>query len=216
MAAKFWSKVQVAMQSAVSADVTITDINKQAANQSPRQVEHGGADPSDGDYVCLDVQGMFQLNDIVARVDNSTTGSFDLEGFDTTNYDDFTSGTFCVITFGTTLATVTDVSASGGDPEFADITTIHDNIRKQVPVVTSPLSFSFESIWDPSDAGLTALQAASRSIEERAFKFTFADGTIVVFNGYVSAPMVPTGSAQDKVTTPITITTNGFPTSYTT
>ncbi len=215
MAAKFWSKVMVAMQSALATAVTITDINKQAAAQTPRQVEHGGTDPSDGDYVVLDVQGMFQVDDVVARVDNQVAGSFDLEGFDTTTYDTFSAGNFQVITFGTTIATLTDISASGGEPEFADITTIHDNIRKQVPVVTSPLSFSFESIWDPSDAGLAALQTASRGIEERAFRFTFSDGTVTVFQGYVSAPMVPTGSAQDTVTTPITITSNGFPTTYT-
>lgn len=215
MAAKFWSKVMVAMQSSLATAIPMTALNQQAVAQTPRQVEHGGADPTDGEYVVLDVQGMFQVNDSVHRVDNAVAGSFDLEDVDTTAYDAWVSGNFQVITFGTTIATFTDVSASGGEPEFADITTIHDNIRKQVPVVTSPLSFSFESIWDKSDAGLVALEAASREIGERAFKFTFSDGTIMVFQGYVSAPMVPTGSAQDVVKTPVTITSNGFPTIYT-
>jgi hypothetical protein len=36
----------------------------------------------------------------------------------------------------------------------------------------------------------------------------------MVFNGYVGASLLPTGQAQDKVTTPSTITMFGSPTYY--
>ena len=218
MAATFWSNVQVAVQSALATAVDIDDIAKQAAAQTPRQVQHSGSDPSDGDYVVMqDILGMWQVNQRVFRVDNQVAGSFDMEGVNTTDYDTYnttTKGSFAVITFGTTITTLTDINASGGEPEFADITTIHDNIRRQAPTVTSPSTFSFESLWDPSDAGLIALKAASDAIAERAFKFTFSNGKIVVFNGYISAPGAPTGTAQDTVKTSVVITTAGSVTSY--
>lgn len=210
MSANFWSKVGVAMQSALATAVPITGITK----ANPGVVSHGGTDPSDGAYVLLLVQGMYQLNAKIARVTGAAAGSFSLEGIDTTDFDTFSSGTFQVITFGTTLATLTDVNASGGDPEFADTTTIHDAVRRQVPVVTSALSISFESLFDPSDAGLVALKAASDSIAQRAIKITFSTGPVVVFYGYVSATLIPTGTAQDVVKTPVTVTADGLPTVY--
>ncbi|MGR8921870.1 MAG: phage tail tube protein [Gammaproteobacteria bacterium] len=210
MAVKFWSSVTVAMQSALAAADTITAITK-ADPGVASSTSHG---MSDGAYALITAQGMTEVNKRVIRVDNPNANDFELEGIDTTNFGTFTSGTAEEITFGTTIATLTDINASGGDPEFEDTTTIHDNIRSQVPVVTSPLTFTFESIWDPSDAGLLALQTASDGIEERAFRFTFSDGAILLFNGYVSAPLAPTGSAQGKVTTPVTITVEGRTTVY--
>ncbi|MBK6920630.1 MAG: hypothetical protein IPH07_24730 [Deltaproteobacteria bacterium] len=94
------------------------------------------------------------------------------------------------------------------------MTTIHDTISKQVPGNTSAATYSFESIWDVSDAGLLALQAASNAQSPRAVKFTFRNGQIMVFNGYVSATLLPIGNAGDKVTTSVTITMFGLPTVY--
>ena len=211
----FWSKVGVAMQSALATAVTIDAISK----ADPALVEYtdaGSSDPSNGDYVILDVQGMFQMDEKVVRVAsvNTTTDDFQAEGIDSQLFDTFSSGTFQVITFGTTISTFTDITVSGGEPEFADITTIHDNVRRQAPTVTSPLVFSFESIFDATDTGLLALKQASDLNAQRSFRFTFSDNSVMVFQGYVSAPLVPVGSAQDVVKTNVTITANGTPTFY--
>jgi len=80
--------------------------------------------------------------------------------------------------------------------------------------LASPISYSFENIWDVSDAGLVALKSASDTKAQRAFKFTFADGQIMVFNGYVGATLLPGGNAQDLVTTSVVITMFGAPTYY--
>lgn len=210
MATIFWSNVAVAVQSALASAETITGIT----NASPGVVTTSGTLPSDGDFVLVTATGMHQLDGRVFRVDNASGSTFELEGEDTSSYDTFATGSFQVITYGTTLSTVTDVSPSGGEPEFADVTTIHDSIRKQVPTVTSALSFGMTSKFDPTDAALQALKVASDNIAERAVKFTFANGSIVTFNGYVSMPMVPTGSAQGLVTTPLTITAESRLTSY--
>lgn len=205
-----WSNVQVAMQSALGTAKTISAITK-ADPGVASSTSHGVAD---GSYVVLDVVGMSQVDGRVFRTDNALTDSFELEGEDTTNYDTFTSGTAQVITYGTTFTTVVNLNASGGDPNFVDVTTIHDNVAKQIPGIASAISYSLENIWDVSDAALLAMKVASDTNTQRAFKFTFSNGQIMVFNGYISAPLLPTGAAQGLVNTPATITMFGTPTYY--
>lgn len=211
-----WSGVAVAMQSAIGVAKTITAIAK--GTTATVTATH---DFVAGDYVLFDVQGMYQINGRVFRVLSvSTTVSFVIEGnngasLDTTNFDAFTSGTAAKITFGTSITTATNISASGGDFDFIDTTTIHSNTKTQIPGSSNPLSYSFDNLWDSADAGQIAMKAASDTQAQRAVKFTFGSGgPIMVFNGYVGYSGAPTGSAQDKIVSPAVITAFGQPTHY--
>ena len=214
MAAKKWSKVQVAIQSALAAAISITAITK----ANPGVATYSGADPVNGDYAILKVQGMHQLNKKVVRFANvnGAGNTVELENIDTTLYDTFTSGTFEVITFGTTMATVTGLSASGGDFGFLDTSTIHDNVKTQIPGQAEPLSYQLENLWDVSDAALNALKAASDIQAERAIRFTFSDNAKMCFNGYVGCTLFPVGNAHEVIKTPVSITAEGRPTYYAT
>lgn len=207
-----WSNVAVAMQSALATALAVTGITK----ASPGVVSYTGTDPANGDYVYLEIQGMYQLDKRVVRVANvnGAGNTFELEGVDTTLFDTFTSGTAQVITFGTTISSFASLSASGGDFAFLDTTTIHDNIKKQIPGLPNPITYNFENIWDVSDAGQVALKNASDNQLLRAFKFTFATSQKMVFTGYVGHSGTPTGQAQDIVKTPSVITLFGTPTFY--
>lgn len=205
-----WSNVAVSVQSALAATKTITAITK----ASPGVVSSTAHGYSNGDYVLLSVQGMYQLNYRVMRVSGVATDSFSLEGEDTTNYATFTSGTAQKITFGTTLATLTNINASGGDFDFVDTTTIHDSIKTQIPGLGNPSTYQFESFWDPSDAGLIALKSASDAQAQRAILFSFSNSQKFVFNGYVGCSLSPTGSAQDLIKTSVVFTSLGGPKAY--
>ena len=205
-----WSNVGVTVQSALATADTITGITK----ANPGVVTSAAHGLSNGNYVVLSVTGMHQLDGRVVRVANVATNTFELEGVDTSSFDTFSAGTAEAITFGTTLTTATNLSASGGDFDFLDITTIHDSIKKQVPGLANPSTFAFESIWDAADTGLIALKAASDSQARRCVKCVFANGQIIVFSGYVAASMLPTGSAQEVVKTSVTLTVFGYMTVY--
>jgi hypothetical protein len=205
-----WSNVAVAVQSALAAADTITGITK----ANPGVVTATAHGLNDGDYVLLTVQGMHQLDGRVVRVAGKTTDTFQLEGVDTTSFDTFSSGTAEAVTFGTTLATATNISASGGDFDFIDVTTIHDNVKKQIPGLANPATFTFENIWDVADAGLVALKSASDSQARRCIRYTFANGQKLVFSGYIGASLLPTGSAQEVVKTSVVITMFGKPSVY--
>lgn len=211
-----WSGVAVAMQSALGTAQTITSIA--VGTTATVTATH---DFVAGDYVVFDVLGMYQINGRVFRVLSvSTTVSFVIEGtggasFDTTGFDAFSSGTVKKITFGNSITTATNISASGGDFDFIDTTTIHANTKTQIPGSANPLSYSFDNLWDSADAGQIAMKLASDTQAQRAMKFTFGTGgPIMVFNGYVGYSGAPTGSAQDKVVSPAVITAFGAPTHY--
>jgi hypothetical protein len=207
-----WSKVAIAVQSALATALTITGITK----ANPAVVTYTGTDPSNGDFVLATVQGMFQLDGRVFRVANVNAGAntLELEGENSTLYDTFTSGTLEVITFGTTLAATLGLSGSGGDAKFEDVTTIHDDREIQVPGNFSAINYALDNIWDVADAGLIALKYASDNKLRRAIKITFSNGQKVVFTGYISCAMIPLGTAPSKVTTPASITMFGRPTTY--
>lgn len=212
MAYTFWSSVGVDVQTALGANKTITGITK-ASPGVVTSTSHGFAN---GAYVLLTIVGMFELNGVVARVANQTTNTFELEGFDTTLYNTFSSGTANEITFGSSMATAQGVNVSGGEPEFVDITTVHDNVRRRAPTVVSPMTMSIESFYDPTDAALAQLAAATATKTTRAILLRFSNSTKMVGSAYCAAAGVPTGSAQDIVKTPISLEFQGLPKVYTT
>jgi hypothetical protein len=208
--ARKWSNVAVAMQSALASAITITAISKAAEG-----VCTATNTLVNGDYVVLSVQGMRQVDDRVFRVKAVSGSSFTLEGEDTTLFDTFTSGTAQKVTFGTSITTATSINAAGGEFDFINTTTIHVAARSQIPGMPSSSTFSFDNIWDVSDAGLKAMKVASDAQAKRAFMFTFGSGgQVMVFNGYVGATLLPGGQAQGLVTTQTTITMNGTPSYY--
>lgn len=210
----YWSNVQIDVETAKATAQSITGITK----ANPGVVTYSGTDPANGDYVLITAVGMNEMNERVARVANvnGAANTFELEGVDTTNFGTFSSGSLQPLTFGVSMTTVRNVSASGGEPEFADLTTIHDTVRSRAPVVNTPLSISLTNIFSASDAALLELKEASDTLTKRAIRLRFANGTKMAFNAYVSASLVPTGSAQEVVETPVTLESQGRPQTWST
>ena len=209
--ATVWKNVAVSMQSAIATAKTITAVTQ----ASPAVVSCTAHGYSNGDIVYIEANGMRQINEKAVRVAGVTTDTFQLEGVDSTNFDAFTSGTVSKVTLGNSITTATTISASGGDFDFIDTTTIHDNAKSQIPGLPSAVTFSMDHLWDASNAGQVAMKLASDNQQKRVFKFQFGSGgKVLLFAGYVGFAGLPGGSAQDKVTTTSVITMNGTPTAY--
>ena len=113
MSAKFWSNVDIDIQTALGSAVTISAISK----ADPGVVSYTGTDPANADIVVLNVAGMTEVHTRafkVASVD-TTANTYNI-GEDTTGNHTFTSGDFKVVTLGASMTNVQDVSASGGEP----------------------------------------------------------------------------------------------------
>lgn len=209
----FWSNVGVDVQSALSAAISISAVSKAATGVATYT---GATHPTNGDYVFVAANGMYQLNDRVLRIANvnTTAKTFEFEGEDTTSYETFVSGSFQIITFGASFASVQTINVSGGEPEFADVTTIHDNVRKRVPTIVSPLSFSMDNLFDLTDPGFQECNKAYKAKAKRAVRLRFGTGAKMVLIGYASAAGVPTGQAQGVVQTRVAIEAQNLPTVY--
>ncbi|HYC00347.1 MAG TPA: phage tail tube protein [Candidatus Limnocylindrales bacterium] len=210
----FWKNVGVDVQTALASAITINAISK----ANPGVVTYTGTDPSNGDYVLVAATGMTELNDRVFRVANvnGAANTFELEGENTTDYGTFVSGSFQVITFGASFNILQTFDVSGGDPEYADTTTIHDSIRKRAPTVVSPMSITSNAIFDPSDAGYIEANRAYKAQTKRAFKLRFGTTAKMCFNGFVSAPGTPRGQAQGVVQTALAIEVQNYPSFWST
>lgn len=213
MGVQVWSNVEVKVESAATNNTSITSISK--ANPAMVTVAAIGT-IAIGDFVKILAAGMAQVDNRLFRVSGVTGSTFLLEGEDSTNYDDFTSGSAEEITFGTNLTVVSNITASGGDFQFIDVTTIHDTIQKQIPGNASASTFSMDCQWQPDDAGLKALKKASDNKEELGVMFVFSNGYRFMQTGYIGATLTPTGQAQAVVSTPVVITAFGRPTTYAT
>ena len=207
---KLWSGVAVAVQSTLATALTITAVTK----ANPGVATFTGTQPAAGSYVVVTANGMNGINNRVFRVGSPTATTFQLVGEDTTLYDTFTDGTAQVITFGTNLNSATGLSVSGGNFNFVDTTTIHEFIATQVPGIASAATYSMELLWDPSDAAQVAFKRISNNKTLSAIRFTWPDGTVLVFNGYIGYVGLPAGNAQEKVTANCSFTMYGSPTIY--
>ena len=211
MAARFWANVDVDIETTRAAATPITSITK----ANPGLISYTGTDPVNNDVLVMSIAGMTELHTRAFAAKNVVAASNTMDvGEDTTGYHTFTSGSFQIATMGVSMINVQDVSASGGEPEFADITTIHDQIRRRVPTVVSPFSIQFGCIFEPGDPAMVELGKASRSLTTRVVRIVFADGSFMVGNAYCSAAGVPTGSAQDVVKTNVNLEFQGLPTVY--
>lgn len=210
MAYSFWANVGVDVETALGTPLTITGISK----ANPAVVTYTGTDPANGDLVKFDVTGMTQLHKRVGRVANVNAGSntFEIEDEDSTNYGTFVAGTATPVTLGVSMTTVQDVDSGGGEPEYKDISTIHDQIRREVPTVVSAFNLRFGCLWDMTDAAHQELKQATLELTERVIRIRFSNGVVMLGNAYVSAAGVPTGSAQDVVKTNVAFTMQGLPT----
>jgi hypothetical protein len=208
----FWSKVAVKVGATHATALVITGITK----ANPAVVTYTGTDPSNGAYVIMDTAGMVELKNRVFRIANvdGVANTFELEGEDSTDYGTFTSGTATPVATFESMTTVQDITASGGDPEFADVTTIHDTIRRRVPTVFSPSSYQFGCIFDPADAAMQRLVAITKTKTPEAVVFTFSDGAEFAFYAYAAASGAPTGSAQEVVKTNVSLESQGLPNVY--
>ena len=209
----FWTNVGIDVQTALAGAISLSAISKAATGVCTYT---GGTNPANGDWLVVAANGMSQVNDRPFRIANVNTvaKTFELEGEDTTLYDTFINGSIQIITFGASFSTVQQISPSGGDYEKADVTTIHDQVRTQVPTIAAPLTLAMTNVFDLTDPGFVECNKAYKSKTKRAIRLRFGNGAKMVMVGYVGAAGVPTGQAQGVVQTPVSIEAQNLPTVY--
>lgn len=192
------SGTRIYMQSAISAVQSISAITKAA----PPVLTYVGADPTNGNYIALSsMYGMTDFEDALVRVANVVGGSntLELEDQDSTSYGTFASGNMQVVTVDTEIQIATGFSISGGEQQFAEYTFLWDKITRKFPTTKAGSTIELQCAWDPNDAGLIEVQAASDAASKRGFRIVFPDGLEMLFFGYIGSSGLPSASDANSI-----------------
>lgn len=172
----------IAIQNALGSNLTITGITK----ANPAVVTSTSHGLSNGDVVVLDLAGMIELDGQAVRVANVAANTFECEGIDSTDFSTFTSGVANEVTGWDTLGLATSLSVDQQTVDEIDITTLSDTQRRITYGFLSAVKGSIGSLWEAADTALLNLQNATKTKTGRAFKITFSDSSLAIFNGLVA------------------------------
>jgi len=214
MAVKLPNGATVALATAYGSAKTISAIT----NANPGVASSTGHGFTDSDIIEV-VSGWTRINERVYRVDSAATDNFALEGQDTSDTTAYPAGsgagTAREITTWTQIAQITEFSTSGGDMQFANYSFMESDNENQLPTQASAMSITMTIADDPSLAGYIALKAAAEARAKRALKLTLPDGSVILYNGYVSFNETPTLTKGSIMTVSATFSLQGKPVRYT-
>lgn len=149
-----------------------------------------------GDFLEV-TSGWDRLNGRIVRVSAVASNDVTFEGINTVSTSAYPAGTGTGsvrrITAWTSISQITSgLSVSGGDPQFADITTLTDTIQKQIPTTRTPVQVTLPVFYDPALAWWNTVLAASDAATPVAMRMIFSNNSRLVANGYWSLRQVPT------------------------
>jgi hypothetical protein len=149
-----------------------------------------------GDYLEV-TSGWDRLNARIVRAKTVVTNDVTFETINTTSTTNYPAGTgtgsIRRITAWTNLSQLTaQISVSGGDINFSDITTLVDAIQKQIPTTRNPVSVSMPFFDDPSLGWYATVSAANDAATATGFRLSFPNSSKLVANAYWSLQTVPT------------------------
>lgn len=172
-----------------------------------------------GDFLEL-TSGWSLLTGRIARVSAVSTNDVTLEGINTANTTLYPAGTgtgtIRRITAWTNISQITSgISSSGGDQQFADVTTLQDRNQRQIPTRRSPVTLTLPVFADESLAWVATVRAASDSATATAVRLVYPNNSRTVANGYWSMSDINT-IQDDTLRSQITIAFAAQSTNYAT
>ena len=200
------------------AGTTITAIS----NANPANVTATHSFSGNGtEYVVISSSwGLLDMR--VCRVGSVTgTTAFTLEGVDTSDTAKYpaTTGipaTFRKITAWSQLSQVKGVSASGGAQQFADITSITDTVKRQIPTIKDAVTMTIDVFDDPALSWYADVSVADDARSPYGLLMTFPNGSKLVANSYWSILDVPTMVTNEALMTQISLSYAAEPLRYST
>lgn len=172
-----------------------------------------------GDFLEIN-SGWDLLNGRIVRAKTVVTNDVTFEGINTTSTANFPPGsgigTLRRITAWTSITQIQNVSTSGGDQQYADITTIVDRTQKQIPTTRSPQEVSVTVFDDPALSWYAPVMALSDASTPGAMRMVFPNGSRLVANGYWSLQKMPAIAPNAPLTAAISFSALAEPNRYAT
>lgn len=203
----------VAIASGYGSPITTTALT----NANPSVVTAAAHGLTDSDIIEV-TSGWSRLTDKIVRVANAATGTFELEGINTTSTSVYAagSGTGSVreITGWTQLAQITNSTSQGGEQQFLDYQFLEADAAKRIPTFKNPAGIEFRIAYDPDLAGYQLVQTANDDRLQRAVRVTLPDGSLLFYNAYISLGTIPSLTVNQLMEVVVTLSLLNEPVRY--
>ncbi len=203
MAITLSTGTQVAIASTYGAVVNMTALSNGTEAVATLAVGHGCVA---GDFLEV-TSGWDLLTGRLVRVKTVATNDITFEGIDTQSTANFPAGSGIGsvrrITAWQNITQIQSVDTSGGDLDFADITTIVDRTKKQIPTTRAPIQIDFTVFDDPALAWYAIVRNASDTTVAAGLRMSFPNGSRLLGNGYWSLQTTPTVGSNAPLTAKI-------------
>jgi len=137
------------------------------------------------------------INQRLFLVSAVSTNDVTFEGLNTTSTALYPAGTgigtIRRITAWTTLSQLTSgIQVTGGEQQFADVTTLVDRIQRQIPTQRGAITVNLPTFDDPALAWVPAVRTASETAVATGMRMVFPNASRLLANAYWSLQEVPT------------------------
>lgn len=203
-----------ALATSYAAADTVTAVTNANPGVAATAAPHGIAD---GAFIEV-TSGWSKLNNRIVRADNAVGTSITYEGIDTSNTQTYPAGSgigsIREITNWTQVSQILECTTSGGDMQFVTYSFLEQDFESQLPTQSSPMSIEMTIADDDTLPGFIALKAVAETRNLVGLRATLPNGSLILFNGYVSFNETPTMTKGQVMGVKATFNLQGRPVRY--
>lgn len=188
-----------------------------ASNAAPAVLTAAAHGLANGDLVEV-TSGWSRINNRIFRVSLSATGTFALEGLDSSNTVTYTPGggvgSVRKIATLTQITQILETTSSGGEMGFTEVSLLENDFSTQLPTQASAQSIAISIADDVTLAGFIAVKAAAETRSPRALVVTLPNSSVILYNGIVSLDETPSLTKNSIMAVKSTFSLQGRPVRY--
>lgn len=204
----------VAIASGYGASKAMSALTNDKPGVATLEASHGVVE---GDFIEV-TSGWSRLTNKIVRAGTVSTNDVALEGIDTslTSIYPAGSGTGSVreITGFTQLSQILSSSSSGGEQQFLEYQLLEADSQKRIPTYKNAAGLTFSIADDPTLAGYILASQANDDRLPRAVRITLPNGSIILYNAYISLNKTPTLTVNEIMACEVTLSLLNEPVRY--
>lgn len=204
----------VAIASGYAASRVMSAVSNANPGEATLESSHGVLA---GDYLEV-TSGWSRLNNRIVRAGTVDTNDVLLAGIDTTSTVRFPIGggvgSVREVTGWTQLAQITGSTSEGGEQQFTTYQFLEADSENRIPTTKSASGITFTIADDPSLPGYILAQAANEDRLPRAIRVTLSNGSVLLYNAYISLSDIPSLTVNEIMTVQATLSLLASPVRY--
>lgn len=214
MAVRLPNGVTLAIATAYDAPDTVSAVTNANPAVATTTAAHG---ITTGDFVEV-TSGWAKLNNRIVRAAAASGSTLSYEGIDATNTQSYPpgsgGGSVRKISTWTQISQILELTSSGGEMQFVTYSFLEQDFESQLPTQASPMTMTIGIADDPTLPGYVALKNVADTRQLVAMRATLPDGSIILYNGYVSFNETPTMTKNQLMQVNATFSLQGRPVRY--